>query len=138
VAVAECARYRPRRPQATPLYRLIETYYNEVKAQWEERFERRYGFWRGFVDEQVRRYLDCDLFENGFARIRCPECHAEYLLVFSCKTRELCPSCQSEMRIIAFILDRQVIDTILRHLACNDAEPNRAPPGCPAHEDAPQ
>ena len=67
--------------------------YDEVRGQWEERFERRYGFWRGFVDEQVRRYLDCGLFENGFARVRCPDCHAEYLLAFSCKTRELCPSC---------------------------------------------
>ena len=41
-----------------------------MRGQWEERFERRYGFWRGFVDEQVRRYLDCGLFENGFARVR--------------------------------------------------------------------
>ncbi len=41
-----------------------------MRGQWEERFERRYGFWRGFVDEQVGRYLDCGLFENGFARVR--------------------------------------------------------------------
>jgi hypothetical protein len=50
------------------------------KGQWEERFERRCGFWRGFVDEQVLRYLDCGLFENGFARVRCPNCREEYLL----------------------------------------------------------
>jgi hypothetical protein len=43
------------------LYRLFESLYDEVRGQWEERFERRYGFWRGFVDEQVRRYLDCGL-----------------------------------------------------------------------------
>ena len=72
MAAAECARYRPRHPRATPLYRLVETRYEEVKAQWEERFERRYGFCRGFVDEQVRRYEDCGLFENGFVRIRTP------------------------------------------------------------------
>jgi hypothetical protein len=63
-----------------------------VRGAREERFQRRCGYWRGFVDEQVRRYLDCGLFENGFARIRCPECSEEYLLAFSCKTRELCPS----------------------------------------------
>jgi len=67
-----------------------------VKGQWEECFERRYGFWRGFVDEQVLRYLDCGLFENGFARILCPDCAEEYLLAFSCKTRELCPSCAAK------------------------------------------
>ena len=42
------------------------------------------------------RYLDCGLFENGFARVRCPECAEEYLLAFSCKTRELCPSCAAK------------------------------------------
>jgi len=67
-----------------------------VRGQWGESFERRCGFWRGFVDEQVRRYLDCGLFENGCARIRCPDCAEEYLLAFSCKTRELCPSCAAK------------------------------------------
>ena len=61
----------------TGFYRLFETHFDEVRGQWEERFERRCGFWRGFVDEQVRRYLDCGLFENGFARIRCPDCTEE-------------------------------------------------------------
>lgn len=90
------ARYRARNPRATPLYGLFETHFDEVRGQWEERFERRCGFWRGFVDEQVRRYLDCGLFENGFARVRCPECAEEYVLAFSCKTRELCPSCATK------------------------------------------
>jgi len=90
------ARYRARDPRATPLYRLFDGYFNEVRGQWEERFERRCGFWRGFVDEQVLRYLDCGLFENGFARVRCPDCAEEYLLAFSCKTRELCPSCAAK------------------------------------------
>jgi hypothetical protein len=44
----------------------------------------------------VLRYLDCGLFENGFARIRCPDCAEEYLLAFSCKTRDLCPSCAAK------------------------------------------
>ena len=32
----------------------------------------------------------------SFARIRCPDCAEEYLLAFSCKTRELCPSCAAK------------------------------------------
>ncbi len=88
--------YRARNPRATPLYRLVDRCYDEVKGQWEERFERRYGFWRGFVEEQVQRYLDCGLYENGFARVRCPDCCEEYLLAFSCKTRDLCPSCAAK------------------------------------------
>jgi hypothetical protein len=42
------------------------------------------------------RYLDCGLFENGFARIRCPDRAEEYPLAFSCKTRDLCPSCAAK------------------------------------------
>jgi hypothetical protein len=35
------------------LYQLHETYYEQVKALWEDRFEKKYGFWRGFVDTVV-------------------------------------------------------------------------------------
>ncbi len=44
------------------------------------------------------------LFENGFARIRCPDCAEEYLLAFSCKTRELCPSCAAKRPLDASLL----------------------------------
>ena len=124
------ARYRARNPRATPLYQLFETHFDEVRGQWEERLERRCGFWRGFVDEQVRRYLDCGLSENGFAHIRCPDCAEEYLLAFSCKTRELYPSCGSEMGVIVFITEHDVVDAILRALERKGMEEARAPPGC--------
>jgi len=105
--------YQPRNPRATPLYRLFDSLFEEVRGQWEERFERRYGFWRGFVDEQVGRYLDCGLFENGFARVRCPDCHAEYLLAFSCKTRELCPSCAARRAAAtAALLREEVLEEV--------------------------
>ena len=97
------------------VYRLFETHFDEVRGQWEERFERRCGFWRGFVDEQVRRYLDCGLFENGFARIRCPECAQEYLLAFSCKTRELCPSCAAKRSAATAALLAEEVFTEVGH-----------------------
>ena len=109
------ARYRARNPRATPLYRLFETHFDEVRGQWEERFERRCGFWRGFVDEQVRRYLDCGLFENGFARIRCPNGAEEYLLAFSCKTRELCPSCAAKRSAATAALLAEEVFTEVGH-----------------------
>ncbi len=52
----------------------------------------------------MSRYLDCGLFENGFARIRCQDCHDEYLLAFSCKTRELCPSCATKRSAATAVL----------------------------------
>ena len=43
-------RYRPRNPRATSLYQLLDKHYETVKGLWEERFERRYRFWRGYWD----------------------------------------------------------------------------------------
>jgi len=40
----------------------------------------------------------------------------------------LCSSCGAEMRIIAFIIDRNVVDAILRHLAKAEARSARGPP----------
>jgi hypothetical protein len=45
-----CRVYRPRDPRKTALWGLLDTLYEGVKGQWEERFERRYGFWRGLED----------------------------------------------------------------------------------------
>ena len=59
--------YRPRNVRATPLYQLLESYYEDVKALWEDRFEKKYGFWRGFVDSVVARYLRL---RNGRCRLR--------------------------------------------------------------------
>ena len=39
-----------------------------------------------------RRYLDCGILANGFARLRCTTCGFEQLVASSCKGR-LCPSC---------------------------------------------
>src|SRR3990172_3363044 len=66
--------YRPRDAGASPLYQLLQAYYEDVKAVWEEHFEKKYGFWRGFVDTVVARYLDCGVAEAGFARLRCQTC----------------------------------------------------------------
>ena len=92
------ALYRPRNARATALYQLLEAYYEDVKAIWEERFEKKYGFWRGFVDTVVARYLDCGVAEAGFARLKCEACGSERLLTLSCKHRGICPSCDLSRR----------------------------------------
>ncbi len=92
--------YRPRNPRASSLYQLFDSHYETVKAVWEERFERHYGFWRGHWDSAVAAYLDCGLFESGFARVRCPSCKFEFLIAFSCRCRGLCPSCGAKRAAI--------------------------------------
>ncbi len=103
-------RYRPRNPSLSSLYQLLESHYETVKSVWEDRFERRYGFWRGFYDTAVARYLDCGLFESGFARVKCTKCPNEFLVAFSCKGRGLCPSCGAKRAaIFSEMLQHQIL-----------------------------
>ncbi|MGH9381705.1 MAG: transposase zinc-binding domain-containing protein [Thermoanaerobaculia bacterium] len=111
---AQCtALYRPRKPRASPLYQLVESCYDEVKGTWEERFERRYGFWRGAIEEAVFAFLDCDLYEHGFARVVCNDCRAEFLVAFSCQRRGLCPSCAAKRgAIFGSLLADEVLEQV--------------------------
>ena len=88
--------YRPRHPERTVLYRVLFHHFDRFLTEYEHRFEREYGYFRPVVREVVERYLDCGNPRSGFARIRCPDCHGEHLLTFSCKTRGFCPSCHAK------------------------------------------
>jgi hypothetical protein len=109
---SSCQIYRPRDPRKTPLYGLLDSLFERVKGVWEERFERTYGFWRGLVDAAVARYLDCGIWERGFARVRCRDCPEEFLVALSCKARGLCPSCGAKRaaEVAAFLQDEVVED----------------------------
>jgi ribosomal protein S27E len=118
--------YRPRHPERTVLYRVLFHYFDRFLSEYEGRFEREYGFFRPIIKEVVERYLDCGNPRCGFARIRCPDCQAEHLLMFSCRTRGFCPSCHAKrleewgewMRetLLLDVPHRQVVFTIPRML----------------------
>lgn len=102
-------KYRPKQPKSTPLYRLLDTHYEEFRNVYDERFSKRYGFWRPIIDEVVGKYLQCGDPHYGFARIRCKECGAEYLRPFSCKCRGFCPSCSKRKSLdMAIFLEEEL------------------------------
>jgi len=118
--------YRPRHPERTVLYRVLFHHFDRFLTEYESRFERAYGFFRPIVKEVVERYLDCGNPKCGFARIRCPECREERLVMFSCRTRGFCPSCHAKrleewgewMRetLLLDVAYRQVVFTIPKRL----------------------
>ena len=125
--VAEAqAVYRPRHPERTSFYHLIDEHFDRYKLLHEERFEQKSGPLRTVVARTVEAYLDCGRLENGFARIRCPSCRGEHLLAFSCQTRNFCPSCQAkrsalfaehlESEVLAPVPHRHIIFTVPRAL----------------------
>ena len=93
--------YQPRDPKASAYYRCVEDHFEQLETVWDERYQRRFGFWRPYVTDVIRRYLDCGDLHFGFARVKCEDCGHEYLLAFSCKRRHFCPSCHQK-RVVEF------------------------------------
>lgn len=92
--------YKPRRPQASPLFRLVSDLLHRLQTVYDERFSREYGPWRPVVAQVAEKVLACGVFEQGIAPIRCDDCAHEHLLAFSCKCRYFCPSCHSKRLVI--------------------------------------
>ncbi|MGA2263155.1 MAG: transposase zinc-binding domain-containing protein [Acidobacteriota bacterium] len=94
------AAYKPRHPERTGFYQLFETHFDSYVRSYEERFEPRSGPLRPVVARSVEEFLSCGRLEGGFARIRCPKCHGEHFLAFSCRTRNFCSSCQAKRSVL--------------------------------------
>ena len=86
---AASRRYERRRPEKTPLHRIISENL-ESWLEWREAAERPVP---GYVEEELRGYLQCGLLCFGFARARCTGCGKGFVVAFSCKGRGVCPSC---------------------------------------------
>jgi len=59
--------YRPRRPTASPLHRLLTDHFDRYRGVYEERYEHRHGHWRSVVDAVVAHFLDCGVLEAGLS-----------------------------------------------------------------------
>jgi hypothetical protein len=133
--------YRPRGPQESPLYRLVQEHFEPLVAVHDEQFQSQYGRLRGTAQRAVEKFLDCGILDNGFARVVCQDCDAEFLLAFSCKTRYLCPSCHAKRleiwadwlqhEVLYAVPHRQFVFTVpkrLRPFFLHDRAPS---PRCP-------
>jgi hypothetical protein len=118
--------YTPRRPEASPLYRVLAEHFETLERVHEDQFEPKHGRLRAAARTAVGRFLDCGRLEHGFARVRCPECRAEFLVAFRCKGRQFCPSCHArrlaewslwlDERLLARVAHRQVVLTVRKRL----------------------
>ena len=86
---APSRRYERRRPEKTPLHKIVSENL-ESWLEWREAAERPVP---GHVEEELRGYLECGLLCFGFARALCTGCGQGFVVAFSCKGRGVCPSC---------------------------------------------
>ena len=107
--VASAARgvYQPRRPQASPLFRLVSDHLQRLQTVYDERFAREYGPWRPVVAQVADKFLACGVLVLGFARIRCDDRTHESLLAFSCTCRYFCPSRYAKRLALASLWGQQ-------------------------------
>ena len=118
--------YRPRDPQASDLWRLLDEHFDSFQQVYHERYQDKYGFWRPIVEQSVAAYLKCGDLQEGFARVRCPDCKHEMFVAFSCKQRCTCPSCHQKRTLLTAqhvakevcspVAHRQVVLTIPKRL----------------------
>ena len=92
--------YKRRTPEKSDLYRIAYQHFEEYEKIYPERYEEEYGYFRKIITATICKYLDCGIMENGFARIRCPDCGYDFFVAFSCKTRFFCPSCAEKRTLI--------------------------------------
>ena len=142
-AAAALGVYKPRRPQASPLFRLVSDHVQRLQAVYDDRFAREYGPWRHVVAQVTDKFLACGILEHGFNRPRGRRRQAEPAAAdalapivtaprlgpteatrrWAALLRQIfevdplvCPHCAAPMRIVAFITQSAVIDQILTHL----------------------
>ena len=118
--------YRPRQPNKTAFYQLVEKFYPQFEAVYEQRYQERYGFWRPAIARAVEKFLDCGDLQQGFARVRCPKCAHEFFVAFSWRARCFCPSCHQKralqtahwvsQEVCAAVPHRQFVFTIPKRL----------------------
>jgi hypothetical protein len=65
------------------------------------------------VERVLRGFLKCGLAEHGFARAECQTCRASYLVPFSCRGRNFCPSCEKKKQLLwAEWLQKEVLEAV--------------------------
>lgn len=99
----EC-RYVPRAPQ-TVLQRAVREGLAELLDEAEAM-----GGLPAFILKEVRGLIGCGDLRRGFVRVKCSACGEETRVGFSCKARNLCPSCTAKR---AALTAAHLVDEVL-------------------------
>ncbi len=95
------------------LYALVRQYLESFLAHAREHYD---GALPRYVEAELRAYLKCGVFSEGFTRARCDACGHDLLIAFSCKSRTVCPSCTGRRmaNTASAVVDRVLPDVPVR------------------------
>jgi hypothetical protein len=83
--------YRPRQPQRTALYQVMQAHLGTFLQSWQGDAEG-HGLPR-HVTGELQEFLTCGIAQHGFAHLYCDRCQCRHVVPFCCKGRGFCPSC---------------------------------------------
>jgi hypothetical protein len=132
VGTASSRRYERRRPEKTPLYKIVSEH---LEGWLENRAVAEHPV-SAHVERELRSYLTCGILCFGFGRARCTSCGQGFVVAFSCKGRGVCPSCNGRRmaqtaahlvdRVIPRVPVRQWVISVPKRLRCFFADPPNA------------
>jgi hypothetical protein len=97
VEAAACAKpatgytYARRDPEKTSLFQVLQQHLLTFEQEWTDKFDGR--TLSSFVTEELHDFLGCGILARGFAQLLCKTCHERYVVAWSRKGRDFCPSC---------------------------------------------
>jgi hypothetical protein len=95
------------------LFRLVSQHIEELLRVYDERFAPRHGPLRSVVERTLREFLTCGLPEHGFGKLWCGTCRKSFIAPFSCRARNLCPSCEKKRSLLwAEWLQQEVLEPV--------------------------
>ncbi len=90
--------YRRRRPSVTLLHRAVRENL-ETFLSGPFKTEDCHAPVPYHVEKAFREYLKCGVLAHGFCRAYCSGCGHDFLVAFSCKGRDICPSCATRRMV---------------------------------------
>jgi hypothetical protein len=92
---------------------MVREHFDEFERVYPERYQKGYGYWRPVIRASIDKFVKCGDLKQGFARVRCPDCHKEFFVAYSCRQRGCCPSCdQKRSLILGLRLNEQVFQAV--------------------------
>jgi len=105
--------YRPRNPEQSPFYKIVNEYFDEFERIYPEKYEKTHGFWRPIIRSSIEQFLKCGDLKEGFARVKCKKCGKEMFVALSCRQRCSCPSCHQKRSLtLAYHLNEDVLEEV--------------------------
>ena len=87
--MSEAKEYQRRRPEDSALHQAVRDGWPRVQGQVPK-----------WLDDEVRRYVECGRLCYGFVHLQCGDCRQPTLVAFSCKSRGWCPSCTTRRALV--------------------------------------